>query len=101
MEENGKIFEKFFSYRYPPRFWRKKSFYGAFPESSFYGAFPESSFYGAFPESSFYGGFSESSFYGGFPESSFYGCELEKYCHVVSLDDLFYGYLTSGFNCRV
>jgi hypothetical protein len=83
MEENGKIFEKFFSYRYPPRFWRKKSFYGAFPESSFYG------------------GFSESSFYGGFPESSFYGCELEKYCHVVSLDDLFYGYLTSGFNCRV
>jgi hypothetical protein len=63
MEENGKKFGKFFSYRYPPRFSRKKSFYGAFSESSFYGSFPESSFYGSFPESSFYGSFPESSFY--------------------------------------
>jgi hypothetical protein len=51
MEENSENFQIFFSYRYPPRFWGKKSFYGSFLESSFYGLFSGASFYGPFSKS--------------------------------------------------
>jgi hypothetical protein len=64
MEENGKNFGKFFSYRYPPRFWRKKSFYELFSGASFYGLFIEESFYGTISKKLFYGGVSMESFYG-------------------------------------
>jgi hypothetical protein len=70
MEENSENFQIFFSYRYPPRFWGKKSFYGSFLESSFYGLFSGASFYGSFLESSFYGLFSWASFYGPFSKST-------------------------------
>jgi hypothetical protein len=72
MEENSKYFERFFSYRYPPRFWRKKSFYGTFSESSFYELSRKESFYEGFSEPSFYGLSHKESFYGPSHNKSFY-----------------------------